>query len=429
MSVDAGRPARRLLGAAALAALVAYGAFVHHGIGPSRAQPLEWWSSRGFLLKGSFLEAVSDDVRTALLVFGIPGLALAVLVWWATRSALARTLAVWVVVGLGLCVYYGIEAPGIWRFFHWRGSAVMWLLALVVAVALVSPWLAASLERSAWPARLALYLPAAFVTLAFLRNATGTDQSLQFALSPWPAVPLFGLELAVPVLCFAIACVALARASLGANAGPALLATASVAAFAVAVLLAYAAAARGVHFDWKVPALALCIAAVVYAYCAASDAGGPASAHPGRFASLGVLLVAAPVLAGLVWMERDYTFTRDQRAARINEALQVYFAREREYPDRLDELVEAGLLAKVPEPRMGFGFLDRPVFVYQNFGINYHLEFSAPRWVQCAYNPPYLDEEDGEEEEFEDEEVPGGEAEEDGLPGSWSCPSKPPELW
>jgi hypothetical protein len=66
--------------------------------------------------------------------------------------------------------------------------------------------------------------------------------------------------------------------------------------------------------------------------------------------------------------------------------------------------------------------------VYQNFGINYLLEFSAPRWVQCAYNPPYLDEEDGEEEEFEDEEIPS-EEDEDGLPGSWSCPSKPPELW
>jgi hypothetical protein len=48
--------------------------------------------------------------------------------------------------------------------------------------------------------------------------------------------------------------------------------------------------------------------------------------------------------------------------------------------------------------------------------------------VQCAYNPPYFDEEDGEEEEFEDEEIPS-EEDEDGLPGSWSCPSKPPELW
>ena len=77
---------------------------------------------------------------------------------------------------------------------------------------------------------------------------------------------------------------------------------------------------------------------------------------------------------------------------------------------------------------MGFALLHRPEFVYQNFGINYLLEFSAPRWVQCAYNPPYVDEADGEEEEFEDEEIPG-EADEDGLPGAWSCPSKPPELW
>ena len=46
------------------------------------------------------------------------------------------------------------------------------------------------------------------------------------------------------------------------------------------------------------------------------------------------------------------------------------------------------------------------------------LEFSAPRWIQCAYNPPYAD-------EYEEEE----DAELEDLGGSWSCPSKPPELW
>lgn len=428
MSDGARRPSRGLVGAGALAALVAYAGFIHHGIGPSRGRAgLEWWQPRGFLIGGG-LDAITDDVRVALAAFGVPALVLAALVWRGTRSALARSVAVWMLLGVGLCVYYGIEAPGIWRFFHWRGSAVMWLLAFVVAVALVSPWLAERFERIWWPARVALYVPAVFLALAFMRNATGTDQSLQFAISPWPVVPYFGLELVVPVVCFAVACVALARSGLGERAGPLARGVVSGAAFTVAILLVVVAVARGVSLDWKVSAVTACLAAVVLARGRSSARDGAGGA-PGRRAALGALGVAAPVLVGLLWVEDDYRVTRDERAARINDALQAYLARgDQQYPDRLDDLVAAGLLRSIPEPRVGFALLDRPHFVYQNFGINYLLEFSAPRWVQCAYNPPYLDEEDGEEEEFEDEEIPS-EEDEDGLPGSWSCPSKPPELW
>ena len=45
------------------------------------------------------------------------------------------------------------------------------------------------------------------------------------------------------------------------------------------------------------------------------------------------------------------------------------------------------------------------------------MEFPAPRWVQCAYVPAAVYEE-YEEEEYEDD-----------LGESWSCPSRPPELW
>ena len=68
--------------------------------------------------------------------------------------------------------------------------------------------------------------------------------------------------------------------------------------------------------------------------------------------------------------------------------------------------------------------LGRQEFVYQNFGESYLLEFSAPRWIQCAYNPPYREDEGEAAEE-------GAAAEpDDGMGrGEWSCPSKPPELW
>ena len=49
---------------------------------------------------------------------------------------------------------------------------------------------------SAGRCELLVYLPVVFLVFAFVRNATGTDESLQFAISPWPAVPVFGIEVA-----------------------------------------------------------------------------------------------------------------------------------------------------------------------------------------------------------------------------------------
>jgi hypothetical protein len=103
----------------------------------------------------------------------------------------------------------------------------------------------------------------------------------------------------------------------------------------------------------------------------------------------------------------------------VIDTLQVHYEREFIYPERLEELVGSGDLTELPRPQIGFSFLSQQDFRYQSFGTSYVLEFSAPRWIQCAYNPPYLDEYEEEEEEEELED----------LGGSWSCPSKPPELW
>jgi hypothetical protein len=92
--------------------------------------------------------------------------------------------------------------------------------------------------------------------------------------------------------------------------------------------------------------------------------------------------------------------------------------------------VEAGLIDRVPEPRIGFDWLEDQRFQYQNFGTSYNLEFSATDWVQCAYNPAWS-EEDWDDEESTTDEPEGGDDEATGtsLDESWSCPSRPPELW
>ncbi len=127
-------------------------------------------------------------------VFPWPALVLAAAAFIAGRAALPRALALCAVVASVLFCFYGVLATRIWEFFHWRASAVLVLMSLAVGFALAAPLLATGWLRLSWPLRLAVYLPVGFLVVAFIRNATGTDPSLRFALSPWPAVPVFGIE-------------------------------------------------------------------------------------------------------------------------------------------------------------------------------------------------------------------------------------------
>ncbi len=112
--------------------------------------------------------------------------------------------------------------------------------------------------------------------------------------------------------------------------------------------------------------------------------------------------------------------------------MERYYAKEQVYPDELEELVSDRYLEALPEPAIGFGFLYDGSFRYRSFGTSYILEFPAPRWVECAYSPPYEDEEELEDDEelepweIQDAAADGGD---DSLGGAWSCPSRPPELW
>lgn len=415
---------------------VGFAAWVYWGLGP-RPKARAWWEPEATVsraLAETPLAPLAEELPIALLGFGLASAALAVAVFATTRSAIARFLAVFGVVATVCFVFYAVEARFVWSFFRWRWSASLALFAAAIAAAATAPLLAASWLRHAWPVRVALYLPILLGVLAYERNVTGTDQSLRFAISPWPVVQIFGLELGAASLGALAAGVgiglfAAARARAGGGValwalGAAAAAGLPVAALGLASLQDLLPFAAGTGFF----ALLAAASFVTFALAATLGLGGTAARTAERALvwTVGGVLVLAPIGLGQVLARLDYTTTREQLAQRIIAGLDGYRAREGAYPDDLVELVAAGDLDRVPSPRIGFRLLGRQEFVYQNFGESYLLEFSAPRWIQCAYNPPYLEEDlagDGDEPGAEDAGA------DDLGHGEWSCPSKPPELW
>lgn len=463
-SNEPARALRRLdafpLGWILTVAALGYALAVHHGVGPvPPGGASTWFQPTGWLLDllaATTLGAWLDTPTRGLGAFTMPALALAAAVFATTRSALARTLAVAAALATALFLFYGLggNRSAIWTFFGWRGSAVMTLFALVMAAALCAPWLGASWLRRGWPLRIALYLPLLAGVVVALRDVTGTNPKLAFAISPWPVVTMFGIEIGASLVVALVAIAALVLSLVAAtrlSPGRRLLAL----ALALGTLVALAVLLR------PQPGLALACVALVLGVLAAAVATrltGPATgsrvAAAARACAAGAVLAALPIGVGLAWVNRDYVVTREGAAKQINEALKHYFEREEGYPDTLEELVAAKDLPAVPHPQVGFGVDGEASFTYQNFGTSYILEFSAPRWVQCAYNPPWGDEELEDEAETEDardgappavaegddaDGVPGedvasndgagDDAASDAMPGSWSCPRKPPELW
>lgn len=417
----AGRVGRASAGGAVLAILLGYVAMVYYGVGPYPGQAeVPWWQPRGFLRDTALVTRFDGRVAAGVAALALPALALGAGVWVLWRAALARTAALACVLAAGLFAYYGLSSrgPAIWSFFGWRGSAVMALFALVVAAAATAPWLAAAWLRRGPVLRAIVYAPLALAVVAFVRGATGTDPSLAFNVSPWPAVTIFGLEGVAAMLAGVLACVGLA------------LAGARLRDRAPALAAGGFGAALAVPLGWwtldlggGLALLAATLGLALVALRAAATATGSATLglrSPGGYAALGALLVAAPLLVGKAWVRWDYAVTRNDRAQRILDALATYSEREGGYPEELSELVEADLLERVPAPRVGFGVLGAdPRFTYQNFGTDYLLEFSAPGWTQCAYTPPW------EEDPVDGDDAAEGES----LPGAWTCPSRPPELW
>ena len=431
---------------------IAYAVALHHGLGPRPELPdsaLRWWSPRGFLMQalvGSSWESLLNDRAKGMAVFGAPSLLLLIATWATTRSALARAAAITTTIAVVFFLYYALgsgNAQLVWNFFHWRWSGTMLAVATVMGCAIASPWLAASWLRLGWFARLAWFVPTTAAVLLIERNVTGTNAYLPFAISPWPAVQVFGFEVIGTTLAAELGGVALALLGLywlrrGRRALGLLVLLAGVALPAGWLALG----ADGL-LPFRVTQGRLIGAAIACSVMLAIAAIG-VRFDPERLRRRAVhtaaagLLLGLPLFVGEAWARWDYTRTRDIHAQRIIDALHGYYEKETTYPESLDLLVEAKLLEAIPKPEIGFLLPgdEENTFTYQGFGTSYLLEFSAPRWVQCAYNPPYLDEDadDAGGDPAPDVAQGGDEAtaqggDDDLSDGAWSCPAKPPELW
>lgn len=415
---------RSWIGSVPLGLLLGYTAMIHHGLGPERAGHSAWYIPTRFLYDFDFIYALIDPSWLAFVSLGLPALLLLGATLLFTRAATAAAIGTSCVLATVLFVFYGVVAPFPWQFFGWRGSAVLILIALAVGFALTAPLLARSWLRLGWPLRILSYLPFVALMIGFLRNATGTDDSLPFAISPWPAVPVFGMEVgclfaAIWWIGTAVGTLLIARS--GGSRGR--IALAVLAGLFVPALLLLAGSALHL-FPFRVGVRLLVTVALV---CAASIAlaatlrlhGPDALRARARHIAVGAVLLTAPLLAGQAWAYLDYYVTREVRAREIIDALQAYLERESLYPDSLEALVAAGDLETIPRPSIGFDFLYDGEFDYQSFGTSFLMQFPAPRWVQCAYTPAPVYDEDELEELEEDEQ----------LGESWSCPSRPPELW
>jgi len=451
------------------AASLAYVVFVHHGIGPGPTGALlRWYEPRGFLLQWAWLGWAFESTPRLVVVLTLPAIALSLAVVAAGGPALACSLSVICALATPLTVFYGDAATRVWVWFGWRTSVVLALLATCVGLALTAPLLAASWLRLRWPARIAAWLPFAFAAVAFLRNATGTDPSLRFNLSPWPAVPVFGLELAALLIATWILGVAIGLRGVAAwrrgPGGAARLALGVALGIATPVLMLVAGSQLSL-LPFRVHGRELVASALVTALAiglaASLGVAGAAEATRRRshHSAVGAALVLVPILVGQAWAFADYHATREGRARQIIGALEAWYQREGTYPDELDLLIESGDLAEIPRPAIGFAFLYDGEFRYRSFGTSFLIEFPATRWVECAYTPPYdaegaEDEDPGDLEFWERplppaKDAPEGAAGSDAasatqyaaepdaagadaggsLGGSWSCPSKPPELW
>ena len=267
------------------ALLLAYAALLHRGIGPIPANlESNWYNPNKFLLDGilaSRAGAAMESVGSALALLALPALATAVAVFFTTRSAVARMLSTSSAIAVAIFVYYGVQAPGVWSFFHWRWSGCV----------------------------------------------------LLFAISPWPVVQVFGLEVFASIIAVLLVGVAIGLwvVSRGLSRAPgdliALSVAAALAVVAIPTFALWLGANQGLLPFRAAPGLLIFTAAIALATFAIA---GKLSATRRSFTvagrarmwALGGLLLGLPLFVGQTLTLLDYTTTRDGRAQQVIVALQ-----------------------------------------------------------------------------------------------------------
>ena len=323
---------------------------------------------------------------------------------WARAALLALGLAL-----VAFC-YYGWLDVETWHDYRWRWPAVLLTTAGYLAVFALAPALVADLRRR--PRVLQLAALVAFAGPIYLLSIeiTGTNPTLEWNLSPWPTVTLYGFLLVGLVLGVIHTSVGVGLAVGARRAGRGAIGLGAAAAAAVALAL------HRIPFDWTTP-LRLAVVALPAAAIAAL-ALRRAAPHPSRAAAFLVagLVVLGSVKAGQWHAEWFLARARDRIAPKVIDAIERYHAKHDAYPGEIADLVPSELAA-IEQPHIGWLDWDEEVFTYTDLGASFLLEFSGPLWVQCAYSPPY-------EEESDDANAPR-----ERLEASWSCESRPPRLW
>lgn len=389
----------------------AYIALCHHGLAASSGSA--WWQPSGFLQETDWL----GDLETSLfagadvVALALPAAVLCAGAFVGAPSLLARALTLCGVASSALLAFYGLHAFMPWDFFGWRGSVTIIATGFVTGTAVAAPLFAARWLRSRSAGLAVIYAAAAIAIVVLMRHTTGWSEGLRFNLSPWPAIPLFGLDIVARVLAGFYLALGLALVT------PRRLSVLSAAAGALG-LVAWISLRFGYQSAW-VPVLILALLVPLAGATLALDFA--ARARAGRCLLVAGLALAVPLLTGGALASGDHAHTRHVLAPLVIAGLESYLDREQIYPDTLEELVASQDLVAIPRPRVGFdtvfalGLLEPPKFGYRNLGSSYVLDFSSTEWVQCLYTPPWIDEDEPLEEEETEE--------------PWACPDTRPNLW
>jgi hypothetical protein len=442
-----------LVGVTALAVFY----YFFFGAGPSPSEyvdDLPWWRPWGTALHWPPLMGLAQMARAgfpkAWLPIGLGCLVPLVVFaigWRVLRGAVSRAVLAFLCALMCVFVYYGLRAEQVWRFFEWRFLAVAASFCGVVIAILFAPSLYDAAQKRSRPVALLLALGALVGIFLLSTEVTGTNSSMQFNISPWPIVTLFGFLLVgaqIAALEASTAAVTLARTRIPGIGG----ALAGIAGGLVVAGIASEFIFSDARGRVSLVFLALVFGAVAAVLRLPEDAGRRGLLRLAIGAVILIAILGSAQVAGSFQRR-----TRDVTALQVLDALEAYKKGNGQYPDKLDGLVPK-YLAAIPRPEIGLIRDEDDRFTYSNYGDSYALEFASVLWVQCQYSPPYEFASADPNEKEEEPDVPtkddeaGGKpdvsapkapTEDDlalkatlaqhGLNGSWSCPKEPPKLW